>query len=67
MSSVGAISVEIEMKIHTRLSTWFVVVSVLMTTFTAFPSWPSAVVHVINIAVLGLALWLARNEGKGEK
>lgn len=52
------------MVIHTRLSTWVVVASVVITGFTAFPSWPSFWIHLANIPVLALALWLAHHEGK---
>ena len=51
------------MTIHTRLSTWVVVFSIMITAFSAFPSWPSALMHIANIPILALALWLAHNEG----
>jgi hypothetical protein len=55
------------MTIHTRLSTWVVVVSILITAFSAFPSWPSALLHLANVPVLALALWLAHHEGRKAK
>jgi hypothetical protein len=54
------------MTFHTRLSTWIVVVSIIITAFSAFPSWPSFWIHVANVGVLALALTAAHHE-RGER
>jgi hypothetical protein len=54
------------MTIHTRLSTWVIVVSILITAFSAFPSWPSVITHALNVPILAFALWLAHWEGRNE-
>jgi hypothetical protein len=48
----------------TRFSTWIVVVSIIITSFSAFPSWPSFLLHSANVLVLLLALVVAHHEGK---
>jgi hypothetical protein len=52
---------------HTRLSTWLVVASILITAFAAFPSWPSFWIHVFNIFVLVLVLFVAHGEGRQDE
>ena len=49
--------------VHTRPSTWIAVAIALLTAFSAFPSWPSALAHLASWALLALALWQARREG----
>ena len=53
--------------IHTRLSTWVAVGSIVLTAFTAFPSWPSLWAHVFNVLILYAVIVLARQEGKAIK
>jgi hypothetical protein len=51
----------------TRISTWIVVLSLFITAFSAFPSWPSFWMHAANVPVLLLALIVAHHEGRVSK
>jgi hypothetical protein len=48
----------------TKISTWIVVVSIVITAFSAFPSWPSIWLHTLNVPLLILALAQAHHEGR---
>lgn len=41
--------------------------SIVLTAFTAFPSWPSLWAHALNVLVLYAVIALARREGKAIK
>lgn len=50
--------------VQQRPSTWAVVVSVCLTAFAALPTFPSVVVHILNVGVLAMVVWLAHHEGR---
>ncbi|WP_156927838.1 hypothetical protein [Bradyrhizobium sp. Tv2a-2] len=50
--------------IHTRPSTWLGIGSVVMTAFSAFPSWPSLSMHALNVGIIAAIIWQARREGR---
>ncbi len=53
--------------LHAKPSTWAAVVSMLLTVFTAQPTIASLVVHLCNVGVLALVIYLAHYEGRHEE
>lgn len=49
-----------DMDIHSKISTWGVVISVLLTSFTALPTTASLYAHGINFIVLVATIVFAR-------
>lgn len=52
------------MKFHTRPSTWLLVTSVVLASFSALPTVASLSVGAVNVVVLVLLVWTARHEGR---
>jgi hypothetical protein len=52
------------MTLHTKLSTWIAVVSVILTAFVTLPTFHNMVLVAANIGVLALLIWVAHQEGR---
>lgn len=48
--------------ITTKFSTWLIIASLLLTTFTSQPTFAALIVHVVNVVILMLAVWVAHHE-----
>jgi hypothetical protein len=55
------------MTLHTKLSTWIAVVSVILTAFVTLPTFHNLLLVGANIGVLALLIWVAHHEGRRHK
>lgn len=52
------------MMIHSRLSTWMGVLSILISAFTSLPAGVNHYILAFNILLMVAIIWRARHEGK---
>jgi hypothetical protein len=49
---------------HTKLSTWLVVASLILTAFIALPTWHNISIGAIIVVLQVVLVWQARREGR---